>query len=42
MLEVFEDETLDGKKVEGVREVPVQPPANLTPSGNAYKRPEKK
>ena len=38
MLEVFEDETLDGKKVEGVREVPVQPPVSSTPSGNAYKR----
>ena len=41
MLEVFEDETLDGKKVEGVREVPVQPPVSLTPSGNAYKREKK-
>jgi hypothetical protein len=41
MLEVGQDTTLDGKTVDVVREVRVQPPANLTPSGNAYKREKK-
>ena len=41
MLKIDQVETLDGKMVDEVREVPVQPPANLTPSGNAYKREKK-
>jgi len=41
MLQVTQDETLDGKMVDVVKEVPVQPPVNLSPSGNAYKREKK-
>ena len=41
MLEVTQSETLDGKTVDEVVEVPVKPPVSLTPSGNAYKREKK-